>query len=735
MGGYIEKKCINRIFPRYNIFHLKILVMKDVSKSRITVSLGSQNLHYTIKKAKLDYFPFDTLNPLQTVFYETYKSSENALIVAPTSSGKTGVALLFMKGRGTYAVPTKALANEIYGKFSKFFGKDKVGLKTGDVFEELETEDKDIYVCTYESLANALRLKKKWVSPPLIIDEIHHIFKDRGVVLEEILAHIKFYGYTPFLSLSATVPDPEYLAELIGAEYLLVSSYRPVPVKKIYRYIKVKSEGELVKVISNRVNELHKDEKTLIFVHKKDIGYKVLESLNALNFGIMNKTLPFVVNNPGEDIAFHNADIPYEEREEIEMSFRKGNLNVLIATQTLAYGVNLPADRVIVFARKIRGNKFIPDSLDIFQMEGRAGRYGIKDKGFVEVYVWTRSRSDDPEGDIAASFYNLKPYLSQYSDVFSPWEYWGKSSFVALMILGAVNSAGKNWKRFISNMPSIRNLNEEFLESVYGYLEENGFIHNGRLTRISKVLLMNSISPLSYIEMKERIYENLDILLCIRPLMYMKRIKGSLKSFLGDDLYKEIYEFKRRISYDFNEDGSDELWIFTNGRLFHYPNISNPPGELSFSYSDLYHLARALYSLREEGFIFISDEDILRVLHSYKYGVPIEYSPVGGISGVGFIRANAIYKSLSLMGINRVNFGKFEFPEDFPLYLESALNERYNDNTLIKNEKRRILRLIKKDNILADDKILKILLILKKGKGAIRYIGKPKRELLSILGI
>lgn len=714
---------------------MKVLIMKDVSKNRITVSLGSQDLHYTIKEAKLDYFPFDTLNPLQTVFYETYKSSENALVVAPTSSGKTGVALLFMKGKGTYAVPTKALANEIYSKFSKFFGEDKVGLRTGDVFEELETDDKDIYVCTYESLANALRLKKKWVSPPLIIDEIHHIFKDRGVVLEEILAHIKFYGYTPFLSLSATVPDPEYLAEFIGAEYLLISSYRPVPIKKTYKYIKVKNEDDLVEFILSRVNELDKNEKTLIFVHKKEIGYKVLESLNALNFGIMNRTLPFVVNRSGEDVAFHNADIPYEEREEIEKSFREGNLNVLIATQTLAYGVNLPADRVIIFARKIKRNTFIPDSLDILQMEGRAGRYGIKDKGFVEGYVWTRSKSDDAEEDIISSFYNLKPYLSQYSNIFSPWEYWGKSSFISLMILGAVNSAGKNWKKFISNMPSIKNLDDGFLESIYEYLEENGFIHNGRLTRIGRVLLMNSISPLSYIEMKERNEAKLNILLCVRPLVYMKKIKGSLRPFLGDNLYKEIYEFKGRVSYEFHDDGSDELWIFTNGRLFHYPNISNPPGELSFSYSDLYHLARALYSLREEGFIIISDEDILRILHSYKYGIPFEYSPVGGIEGVGFIRANAIYRSLSLMGINRVNFGEFEFSEDFPLYLESVLNERYNNNTIINNEKRRILNLIGKDNILADEKILKILLILKKGKRAIKYIGKTKKELLSVLGI
>jgi helicase len=57
------------------------------------------------------------------------------------------------------------------------------------------------------------------------------------------------------------------------------------------------------------------------------------------------------------EIAFHNADIPKEERQEIEKTFRDGRIKKLIATQTLAYGVNLPADKVIIFTRPIKKGK------------------------------------------------------------------------------------------------------------------------------------------------------------------------------------------------------------------------------------------------------------------------------------------------------------------------------------------------------------------------------------------
>ena len=72
--------------------------------------------------------------------------------------------------------------------------------------------------------------------------------------------------------------------------------------------------------------------------------------------------------------AFHHAGLTTTERSLIETGFRDGALHTLMATSTLAVGVNLPARRVILDSPKI-GISYL-DSAKYHQMCGRAGRAG-----------------------------------------------------------------------------------------------------------------------------------------------------------------------------------------------------------------------------------------------------------------------------------------------------------------------------------------------------------------------
>ncbi|HLC65568.1 MAG TPA: helicase-related protein [Candidatus Nanoarchaeia archaeon] len=75
-------------------------------------------------------------------------------------------------------------------------------------------------------------------------------------------------------------------------------------------------------------------------------------------------------------IAFHHAGLTQKQKEIVEDNFRKGVLKIICCTPTLAYGVDLPAFRVIIkdlkrFGR--HGLAWIP-VLEYLQQAGRAGR-------------------------------------------------------------------------------------------------------------------------------------------------------------------------------------------------------------------------------------------------------------------------------------------------------------------------------------------------------------------------
>lgn len=77
-------------------------------------------------------------------------------------------------------------------------------------------------------------------------------------------------------------------------------------------------------------------------------------------------------------IGTHHAGMRQEERAAVEEGFKRRYLLVLVATSTLAAGVNLPARRVIFPSLYIwRGRGMVPlDVVSYRQMAGRAGRAG-----------------------------------------------------------------------------------------------------------------------------------------------------------------------------------------------------------------------------------------------------------------------------------------------------------------------------------------------------------------------
>lgn len=85
-------------------------------------------------------------------------------------------------------------------------------------------------------------------------------------------------------------------------------------------------------------------------------------------------------------IAFHHGRLPSAVRHALEDDFRARRLGVLVATSTLAQGVNLPVRTVVIHgcrSREADGSPRVLTAREYWNIAGRAGRAGAETEGTV----------------------------------------------------------------------------------------------------------------------------------------------------------------------------------------------------------------------------------------------------------------------------------------------------------------------------------------------------------------
>ena len=343
---------------------------------------------------------------------------ENLVLAIPTAAGKSLVAYITMLqavlrgGKALYIVPLKALASEKFEDLSRFSDLGiKVAESTGD-YDEVDSKlhRYDIVISTSEKADSLLRHRTKWLSQLSVVvaDEVHLMNDpDRGPTLEVTL--VKFRAFNPdaqLIALSATIKNAMELAEWLDAR-LVTSDWRPVPLKE-----GVYADGEVFFTDNSRrriegddspVRGIVKDAmrsggQCLVFVNTRRSCESLAVELGAIvkqarpekadGLSIASKRLLGEQDEPTslgaklgrcikQGCAFHHAGLTSQQRKAVESNFRSGLLGCIVATPTLAAGINLPARTVIV--RDVRrfdsevGFASIP-VLEVKQMCGRAGR-------------------------------------------------------------------------------------------------------------------------------------------------------------------------------------------------------------------------------------------------------------------------------------------------------------------------------------------------------------------------
>lgn len=189
------------------------------------------------------YPHFEHLTPVQEKAVQAGLLHRKSLLVcAPTAAGKTLIATMAIcnnleRGKAIYLVPLKALANEKYHDYSNLFQNTKYrcAVSTGDIDSESNyLADYVLLILTTEKLDSLLRHRVQWLQEvkTLIIDEIH-LLNDatRGPALEIIITLLMMLINPQIIGLSATIGNPQELAEWLQAK-LVIDHWRPVELKK-----------------------------------------------------------------------------------------------------------------------------------------------------------------------------------------------------------------------------------------------------------------------------------------------------------------------------------------------------------------------------------------------------------------------------------------------------------------------------------------------------------------------
>lgn len=351
----------------------------------------------------------------------------NLVVQAPTSAGKTFIgemaasrAALAGK-RVLYLVPTRALAEEKFAHFAALYGH--LGLRLVVSTRDRRADDRRLLRGDYDlGVVVPEKLRAMWVRSGgglaglglVVVDELQMLSDpQRGPCLEVLLGELRQMPDVQIIGLSACLGTSPRLAEYLRAGWL-ESTERPVELRRgvlldgqfEYREHntgRVATEG--LSGAAMRPGDSYADaavrvaaalaqqgEATLVFARDRGtaaaLAWRLAEAADPqlsqrdddappADGSAVQQQLDRLM---GRGVAFHSADLQFDDRQRVEAAFRRGEVQVVCATPTLALGVNLPARNVIIdpwsWQCEERGGPAMLRPISRAEYENRAGRAG-----------------------------------------------------------------------------------------------------------------------------------------------------------------------------------------------------------------------------------------------------------------------------------------------------------------------------------------------------------------------
>lgn len=328
-------------------------------------------------------------------------AGDHLILGTPTGSGKSMVALgmCFMSvctdRRAYYTAPIKALVSEKFFDLVDLFGRENVGMITGDASINAGAP---IICCTAEILANqALREGETCDVGCVAMDEFHfYADPDRGWAWQVPLLTLP---NAQFLLMSATLGDTSAIAaalsEHTGGRTVDTIADAPRPVPLSYEFVDTALEGTVE--LALRAGEaplyiVHFSQDAALTsaqslasygVSTKEQREAVKEAIKGTRFTTtFGKTLQRLL---GCGVGVHHAGMLPRYRLLVEKLAQQGLLPVICGTDTLGVGINVPIHTVMLTAlSKFDGRRMRHlNAREFHQIVGRAGRAGFDTEGHV----------------------------------------------------------------------------------------------------------------------------------------------------------------------------------------------------------------------------------------------------------------------------------------------------------------------------------------------------------------
>ena len=322
----------------------KTLKFKEKSKRRILFHFG-EYIKPLLARQKREELLAKTIRDFKNLFPLARRLKRKIIFhVGPTNSGKTYAALKELQSAttGYYLAPLRLLALEGYENLKK--EGVHVSLITGE--EEIIDEESTHISSTIEMMNGSVDVDV------CVIDEIQMINdRDRG-----------------WAWANALIGAPAKKVILTGSANALHA------VEALCTYL----EEELEVIPFERKNELE--------VMKYPVSMKKIAPQTAVVAFSRREVLSLKQQlSERYRVSVVYGNLSPEVRREEARRFRERESEILVATDAIAMGLNLPI-KTLLFAKDnkfdgLRRRELLPT--EVVQIAGRAGRYGFEEKGYV----------------------------------------------------------------------------------------------------------------------------------------------------------------------------------------------------------------------------------------------------------------------------------------------------------------------------------------------------------------